>query len=118
MTGDKRKFYVKFKVDQTLDTMQSIFLSEDLDAVNQWTGHTAKQEVVTNDEIQESKSVFQTVERDFEGSINVFQSSVPFIMSHLPIIWRFTHDKALRGFAKKHGKSLDSGAFELYELTF
>jgi len=117
---NKRNFYVKFKVDQKLGQpiMEGMLLSEDLDVVNQWNGHSAGQTTANKAKIKENKSIFKTVARDFERSINVFQNSVPFIMSTLPSIGRIVDDKVLRGFAKKHGECLESGELELYKLTF
>ena len=118
MNDNKRNFYVKFKVDRKLGQpiMEAMLLSEDLDAVNQWNGHSVSQAAARNDKIKESKSIFQTVARDFEHSINVFQNSVPFIMSTLPSFGRIIDDKVLRGFATKHGECLEFGELELYKL--
>lgn len=117
MTDKPRQLYAKFKMSKKKDVMTRMFLSEDLDAANEWVGEKRAKAEPQKDEEKKSTSLFLTVAKDFEASINVFQNSVPYIMQIMPLMRSFTDDQSLRGFVKTNGEMMETGEFELYKLN-
>jgi hypothetical protein len=118
MTTTRKSFYVKIKIDKEYDTMKSLIVSEDLEAIKKWSGAGVDSTDPKTNTGDGEKSIFLTVSTDFEKSISAFQSSAPFIMNTMPIMRRQYDDISVRAFAKKHGHELENGEFELYEIDF
>lgn len=114
----ERKIYLKFKIDNAGHGMMSAFLvSEDLDNIKAWDGGKGESQKSADRTNHKPSGTFKKVSEDFIRAIRVYQNSVPFIMSTVPVLGQMVDDRRIRGFAKKNGNCVESGEFEVYELS-
>jgi len=116
MTAEKKTFYMKFKIDAELEAMESLFLSEDRNTVDNWKHESKKDEESAPPEKEKRENSFQSVSAEFEKTMESFQQSAPFIMNTAPLMRRINDDRALRGLAREHGVELETGDYELYQI--
>lgn len=118
MDDDQSYFYLKFKLSEKLKVMENMIVSEARSTVDAWTGAPSERGTKSPPKTKPNPSPFKQVIRDFEGSIETFKTTVPFIMRSLPIMRQISDDRNIRQFVSKTGKKLEttSSEFELYQL--
>jgi hypothetical protein len=119
MEDDHKYFYAKFKMDSKLEIVDKLFISEDRSTIEGWKGTRARKDDSSVPSEDKKPSQFTLVMTDFEDSINTFKTTVPFIMSNLQIMRRFSDDRNIRQFVAKNGERVNSDdiGFELYKIT-
>jgi len=116
MSDPAKNFFMKFKMDTKLGTMESLFLSEDKESVENWRHDREKAEENTPPKKEKTENSFQNVFLEFQSTMESFQKSAPFIMLSAPLMRRIGDTERLRGFARKHGVALETGEYELYQI--
>ena len=114
MSDPVKTFFMKFKMDTKLGTMESLFLSEDRESVETWKYNKEKSEENTPPKKEKIENSFQNVFVEFQRTMESFQKSALFMMVSAPLMRRIGDTDRLRGFARKHGVELQTGEYELY----
>lgn len=118
MPDEKKVVYAKFKIKDGVDIFHDMIVSEDKDRIDLWIGSAVKKSAVSSSEhlTEKNSGEFYKVAKNFESTIRVFQKTMPFIMTTLPIMMNFDDDQKIREFCRDNGKVLQTGEFELYAL--
>jgi hypothetical protein len=103
-------------MDTKLGTMESLFLSEDRESVENWKYNKEKSEENTQPKKEKIENSFQNVFIEFQRTMESFQKSARFMMVSAPLMRRIGDTEHLRGFARKHGVELQTGEYELYQI--
>lgn len=118
MANETRYFFVKFKMDDKLNSFEDLIISEDENRIAAWSGTTVEDSDKKNTESTKSQTTktFADVAKEYEEIINTFQRTVPFIMQTAPIMRKLMDDRKIRPFLKANGERLENGRYEVYKV--
>lgn len=118
MRANNMHLYGKFKMHKNPNIMKEFFISENEDKISRWKGITQEDShSYKEDENDIQADVFANIQIELERSLRVFENTIPYLTSRLPLLLNYLDDRQIRGYFVKHGDVISNDEYEVYKIS-